>query len=104
MKKITVDELRNRLDDGAQLCLLDVREDHEHTEFNLGGMHLKLGLIQTMQIDPIENYKDSEIVVYCRSGYRSAQAALILETMGFKNVFNLEGGILAWKEKYIAAL
>jgi rhodanese-related sulfurtransferase len=40
------------------------------------------------------------VIVYCRSGGRSGQAAMILETMGFSNVKNLTGGVLAWQEKF----
>lgn len=100
MNQITVDELKARLDKGLRVNLLDVREEHEHAEFNIGGIHHRLGLIQSMQIDPIDDWKEDEIIVYCRSGVRSVQAALILETIGFKNVVNLIGGMLAWQEKF----
>ena len=100
MKQMTVDELKSRLDSGEEIHLVDVREDHERAEFNIGGIHQKLGLIQTMQTDPIDDWKDEEVVIYCRSGNRSGQAALILESMGFTNVVNLSGGMLAWQEKY----
>lgn len=100
MTQITVDELKARLDGGMHVNLLDVREDHEHAEFNIGGIHHRLGMIQSMQTDPIDGWKDDEIIIYCRSGNRSGQAALILETMGFRNVVNLVGGMLAWQEKY----
>ncbi len=100
MTQITVEELKQRLDSGEDVHLVDVREDHERTEFNIGGIHHKLGLIQTMQTDPIDDWKDEEVVMYCRSGNRSGQAALVLEMMGFKNVVNLAGGMLAWQEKF----
>jgi rhodanese-related sulfurtransferase len=48
------------------------------------------------QIDPIEDWKDDEIIVHCRSGMRSMQACMMLEQMGFSKLVNLEGGILAW--------
>lgn len=51
-----------------------------------------------MQIEEIEDFKDSEIVVYCRSGMRSMQACMMLETAGFRNLANLTGGMLAWEE------
>ena len=98
MKQTTAAELKARLDAGENIHLLDVREDDERREYNIGGLHHKLGLIQTMQTDPLDDWKEDEIVVYCRSGKRSATACLILETMGFKNMVNLEGGVLAWKE------
>jgi len=100
MKQITVDELKARFNKGEHVNLLDVREDHERSEFNIGGVHHKLGLIQNMQTEQIDDWRDDEVIVYCRSGNRSGQAALLLETMGFKNVVNLAGGMLAWQEKY----
>ena len=53
-----------------------------------------------MQTEDIENLKDEEVICYCRSGNRSGQAALILEQIGFKNVKNLAGGMLGWREKF----
>ena len=100
MKTITVDELKARLDSGEDVHLVDVREDHERADFNIGGIHQKLGLIQTMQTDPIDDWKDEEVIMYCRSGNRSGQASMILETMGFTNVVNLTGGMLAWEDKF----
>lgn len=99
MNLIQTDELKSRLDAGEAVNLLDVREPAENAEFNIGGTLLPLGQIQGMQVDDIENLKDEEIVVYCRSGNRSMQACLMLETFGFKNVKNLVGGMNAWQEK-----
>jgi rhodanese-related sulfurtransferase len=100
MTTTTVDEVKARLDAGETLYLLDVREDHERADFNIGGIHHKLGLILSMQVDELEDLKDKEVIVYCRSGVRSAQAALVLNTMGFANTVNLNGGMLAWLDKF----
>jgi rhodanese-related sulfurtransferase len=100
MQNITVEELKQRMDAGEKIQLVDVREPAENTEFNIGGTLLPLGRIQTMQIDDIDEFRDQELVLYCRSGNRSGQAALFLESMGFKNVKNLTGGMLAWQEKF----
>src|ERR1044072_4497879 len=100
MQNITAEEVKERLDKGEQLNLIDVREPHEHAEFNIGGTLFPLGKIQSMQTEELENLKDQEVIVYCRSGNRSGQAAMILETMGFANTKNLSGGMLAWQSKF----
>lgn len=100
MENITAEDLKKRMDGGESLHIVDVREPHEHAEFNIGGTLLPLGDIRSMQIDEIEDLKGEEVIVYCRSGGRSGQAAMILETMGFQNVKNLTGGMLGWQEKF----
>ncbi len=99
MQTITVEALKAKLDAGEVIKLVDVREPHENAEFNIGGTLLPLGKIQTMQTDEIDDLKEEVLYVYCRSGNRSGQACLILETMGYKNVVNVSGGMLAWLEK-----
>jgi rhodanese-related sulfurtransferase len=99
MQNITPEEVKERLDKGEQLNLLDVREPHERAEFNIGGIHIPLGQVM-MQADELDNLKNQEVIVYCRSGNRSGQAAMILETMGFTNTKNLSGGMLAWQSKF----
>lgn len=100
MTTITAEEVKFRLESGEKLNLIDVREIHENAEFNIGGKLLPLGKVQIMQIEDIEDLKNEEIIVYCRSGNRSGQAALMLETFGFTDVKNLTGGMLAWKERF----
>ncbi len=100
MITITADEIKKRLDAGENVHLVDVREPAEHAEFNIGGTLLPLGKIQTMQVDDIEDLKNEEVICYCRSGQRSMQATLMLETFGFTNVKNLTGGMLNWREKF----
>lgn len=99
MQTITVEELNAKIQSGEKINLLDVREPHENAEFNIGGVLHPLGKIQTMQLDEIEDMKDQPIYVYCRSGNRSGQACLILETAGFTNTINVVGGMLAWQER-----
>ena len=99
MKTITVEAVKARIDAGEKLLLLDVREPHEHADFNIGGTLLPLGQVQTFQVDDIEDWKDKEVIVYCRSGNRSGQACMILEQAGFTNVSNLVGGMLDWQAK-----
>lgn len=100
MENISVEELKKRIDSGESVNIIDVREPHENADFNIGGINLPLGSIQTMQIDEIEDLKDKEIILYCRSGNRSGQACMFLDAMGFKNTKNLTGGMLAWEEKF----
>ncbi|TAG10425.1 MAG: rhodanese-like domain-containing protein [Sphingobacteriia bacterium] len=101
MQTITVEALKAKLDSGEKINLLDVREPHEHADFNIGGLLLPLGNIQTMQLDNIEDFKEEELYVYCRSGNRSGQACLILSTAGFQNTINITGGMLAWQERIV---
>ena len=71
MQNITVEELKGRMDAGEKVNLIDVREPDENAAFNIGGTLLPLGQIQSMQIDDIEDLKEEELVLYCRSGNRS---------------------------------
>ena len=100
MTTITAEEIKARMDAGEKLNLVDVREPAEHAEFNIGGTLLPLGNIQTMQTDDIDELKNEEVICYCRSGQRSMQACMMLETFGFTNAKNLLGGMLGWQEKY----
>lgn len=100
MNNITPEEVKRRLDAGEKLNIVDVREPYENADFNIGGTLIPLGQIQSMQIDEIEDLKDKEVILYCRSGNRSGQAAMFLDAMGFKNTKNLVGGMLAWEEKF----
>ena len=98
MQEITVQHLKTRLDNGEQLNIVDVREPEEYAEYNIGAKLIPLGKIMSMQVDEIEDLKEQELIVHCRSGKRSAQACMFLETMGFSNCKNLVGGVLAWQE------
>lgn len=100
MTTISAEEVKARIDAGEKLNIVDVREPHENVEFNIGGSLIPLGAIQTLQLDDLEPFKDQELIVYCRSGNRSGQACLILETVGFTNVKNLTGGMLNWRETF----
>jgi rhodanese-related sulfurtransferase len=100
MNTITAEALKSRMDKGENIHLVDVREPAEHAEFNIGGILHPLGRIRSMDVDELESLKDEEVIVYCRSGNRSGQAAMILEQIGFSNVINLEGGMMAWQSKF----
>lgn len=100
MRLINVQELHERIVAGEKLNLVDVREPNEHAEFNIGGILLPLGEIRIAEIDSIEHLKNEEVICYCRSGNRSGQAALILESLGFENVVNVSGGMLDWSQHF----
>lgn len=100
MDTIDVHQLKEKIAAQPNLNLVDVREPSEHDEFNVGGILLPLGEIRMGNIEPIESLKDQEVVLYCRSGNRSGQAAMILESMGFTNVINVVGGMLSWRENF----
>ena len=91
---ITVRELKDRLDKGEQVFLLDVREPHEFSMARIEGSTLiPLGTLPNSlnQLDPAD-----EIVALCHKGMRSADAVGFLLQQGFSNVKNLVGGIEAW--------
>lgn len=100
MNTITVEELKARLDAGETVNLLDVREDNERAQFNIGGRHIPVGQLQMFETQDIEDWKDEEVIVYCRSGNRSGMGSMILSQAGFSNPVNLTGGMNAWVEKY----
>jgi rhodanese-related sulfurtransferase len=102
MNTIDVKQLKDRIQGGENLHLVDVREPFEHEEFNIGGILLPLGDIRVGETESIDHLKNEEVLLYCRSGNRSGQAALVLETMGFTNVVNVVGGMLSWKEHFPA--
>ena len=96
MNDITIQELRDRLDKGEDdFVLIDVREPHERAEFNIGGQHIPLGTLPS-NLNNLEEAKDQEVIVYCRSGNRSGMACDYLRQQGFSNVRNLLGGMMSW--------
>ncbi len=93
---ITPRELKARLDRGDDLYILDVREPHEYQICNIGGHLLPLGELsrRAAELD-----SSREIVAHCRSGKRSAEAVEFLRKAGFRKLWNLKGGILAWSDE-----
>ena len=96
---ITAQELRNKLKSGDNVILVDVREAWEHEDFNIGGQLLPVGTLMNSFWE-LEDHKDDEIVVYCRSGARSGMAQALLQAQGFSKVRNLTGGMLAWRDTF----
>ncbi|MBI1305873.1 MAG: rhodanese-like domain-containing protein [Bacteroidetes bacterium] len=97
MNEITVTELKERLDKGEKLNIIDVREPWEYEEFNINARLIPLGELQA-NIDDLDEWKDQEVIVHCKSGGRSAAACDYMTSQGFTNVKNLRGGMLAWQE------
>ena len=98
---ISVQELKARLDAGdTNFVFLDVREPHEYAEFNLGATLIPLGTIPTAVATELDGLQDQEIIIHCRSGMRSGQAQQFLMQMGYKNVYNVTGGVLAWIDSF----
>ncbi len=94
MKEITVQELKQRLDNKEDIQIIDVREPFEYEVSNIGGENIPLAGV-LIESDKIR--KDKPVVIQCRSGARSAAAIMQLEQQqGFDNLYNLKGGILAW--------
>jgi len=94
--EITSRELKARLDRGDDLFILDVRETHEYQICNLQGHLIPLGEL-TRRVHELDSSR--EIVAHCRSGKRSADAVQFLLQAGFRKIWNLKGGILAWSDE-----
>jgi rhodanese-related sulfurtransferase len=99
MQNIDVTELKSRMDAGENLNILDVRETWEYEEFNIGAKLIPLGDLPG-RLEELEDWKDEEVIVHCRSGARSASAQAFLASQGFSNVRNLLGGILDWQRNF----
>ncbi len=97
MKEITVQELKEMIDKGEDFQLIDVREPFEYEMSNLNGENIPLAgiVIEASRIS-----KDKPVIMQCRSGARSASAVNQLEQLGYTNLYNLKGGILAWAAEY----
>ena len=93
---IQAEELKQRLDAGENLFLLDVREEYEYEISNIGGL-----LIPLADLPKRVNELDAsrEIIALCKMGTRSAQAVEVLHRAGFDKVRNLTGGIRAWSDR-----
>ena len=98
MEDITVLELKQKLDNKEDILVLDVREEWEYQEFNIGGKLIPLAQLQGA-IDDLDDWMNKEIVVHCKAGARSAAAKSFMQSQGFKNVRNLLGGMMEWQAK-----
>jgi len=99
VRETNVDEVKNKMDRGGKFTLVDVREESEFARDHLpGAIHLGKGIIER-DIEARVPDLDTEIVLYCGGGFRSALAADNLQKMGYKNVISMDGGIRGWREK-----
>jgi rhodanese-related sulfurtransferase len=96
---ITIQELKQRLDAGEQIALVDVRESYEYEDFTLGGLQIPMSEFAN-KLSELEPYKNQEIVLYCRVGPRSASMVAFLKSKGFTNPRNLKGGLEAWQKEF----
>lgn len=99
VRETTVDAIKQRMDRGEKFVLVDVREDSEWATDHLpGAIHLGKGVIER-DIEKTVPDTNTELVLYCGGGFRSALAADNLQKMGYKNVISMDGGVRGWREK-----
>src|SRR5258708_17146049 len=96
VREVSVSETQERMKDGA--VLIDVREDNEFEAGHAAGSrHMGRGIIERDIVQTIPE-KDTELILYCGGGYRSAPAADHLQKMGYTNVWSMAGRWHAWEE------
>ena len=96
VEEISVAEARKRIENGA--VLIDVREDNEFAAGHAkGAIHLGRGIIERDIVGKFPD-KNTELVLYCGGGFRSALSAVNLQKMGYRNVLSMAGGWTAWTE------
>ena len=99
VRETTVDEIKQKLDDGEKFLLVDVREESEFAKDHLpGAIHLGRG-VSERDIETRVPDTNTPMVLYCGGGFRSALAADNLQKMGYTNVISMDGGVREWREK-----
>ena len=99
VRETTVDIIKSRMDRGDRFTLVDVREDSEFAKDHLpGAIHMGKGVIERDVEQKVPDL-NTELVLYCGGGFRSALAADNLQKMGYTNVLSMDGGIRDWREK-----
>jgi len=98
VREVSVADTQQRMRENSEAKLIDVREDKEWEAAHAGGaIHLGKGIIER-DIETTVPDKNTELILYCGGGYRSALAADALQRMGYTNVFSMAGGWKAWNE------
>jgi rhodanese-related sulfurtransferase len=96
IREVSVADTRRRIEDGAKL--IDVREDNEWDASHAAeAIHMARGIIERDVVQTFPD-KDSELILYCGGGYRSALSTDMLQKMGYTNVWSMAGGWKAWKD------
>ncbi|MGO9085805.1 MAG: rhodanese-like domain-containing protein [Candidatus Sulfotelmatobacter sp.] len=99
VRETNVDEVKARMDRGDKFLLVDVREESEFAKDHLpGAIHLGKGVIER-DIEARVPELNTEMILYCGGGFRSALAADNLRKMGYTNLISMDGGIRGWREK-----
>jgi rhodanese-related sulfurtransferase len=99
VRETDVDAVKKRMDQGDKFLLVDVREESEFAKDHLpGAIHLGKGIIER-DVEAKVPVLNTEIILYCGGGFRSALAADNLQKMGYTNVISMDGGIRDWREK-----
>lgn len=92
VKEITIEQARERLERNPKAVLMDVREDHEwNKQHAQQAVHLGKGILER-DLEKMFPDQDTEILMYCGGGYRSALTAHAAQQMGYRNVFSVMGG------------
>jgi rhodanese-related sulfurtransferase len=87
-----------RLMNSENALMLDVREDKEFKEGHvINAINIPLGLLES-RLKEIEEHKEKPVIVYCRTGQRAAKAGAVLQRQGFKSIYKLNGGMMAWSD------
>ena len=91
-----IHEVKNKIEQSQDFILVDVREDREWVQGNIpSSIHIGKGVIERDVANLIPN-QETEIVLYCQGGYRSALAGESLKEMGYNNVLSMSGGFSDW--------
>lgn len=99
IRETNVDAVKTRMDRGEKFLLVDVREESEFAKDHLpDAIHMGKGVIER-DIEQRVPELNTEMVLYCGGGFRSALAADNLQKMGYTNVISMDGGIRGWREK-----
>jgi rhodanese-related sulfurtransferase len=99
IREVSQDELRRWIDEHKEMVILDVREPNDHAHSRIeNSTNIPRGVLELEVEDTIPD-RNRTVVTYCGGGGRSALAADVLQQMGYRDVYSLQGGYKQWKEK-----